>query len=566
MRIINIRKTSLFRTTNIVLIYALFLNITVPFAQTMNELLTKPIRANENLMILPGTSLPEVVEENSEILITDKTVDEPSLDCQINEQPMEMASVSGASPGGSGFSLNTSDNLVDPFTGDFTYSLPLMDVEGYPIVLSYNSNVTMNTEASWVGLGWNLNVGSVEREMRGIPDEFDGTQNVVRETNQLDDITTGGYKKGKYWKAGISADLWGYVSLSMDYNSSKLKGSYNNTYLGLGQTYDKSSGFSTGASASIYFVGLSIGGSWGKYYSYDSKRGVNSGIGGGLSGGITLFGVGPNLSTYSSKNFNSREGMTGKTITRGWGLGAGSAISMSRSHTSTIPYGSQTQVPRIQLNSTTIEISNTIDRYFNAGLNLADVVDIGVTFGKLKQFYSSARTDIKNGNTILQPAIGFLHSSKKMVASGYTLPIMDFNRSNDTRYSEAMTNLPFSMQTFDIFHANAMGMQGTFRAHRADAGTYKDAIATDESTELTEVNKKGGSISTYEKEVGFGLTSSKTSSKNYTKLNGTNVLEFTTDINPVNGFDQAAYFKGVGETTPVDGSLYANLGGFQLPE
>ena len=30
------------------------------------------------------------------------------------------------------------DNLVDPFTGDFSYNIPLMDVGGYPINLNYH--------------------------------------------------------------------------------------------------------------------------------------------------------------------------------------------------------------------------------------------------------------------------------------------------------------------------------------------------------------------------------------------------------------------------------------------
>lgn len=561
MSITNFRQTRLFKATNVALIYALFLDIAVPFAQAMDDLPTDPVSPGSSLMIFPTDPVVNeemiaeqpAIAENQEIQVEDQTSEQ--------SQKLVSAAATAASAGGSGFSLNTTDNLVDPFTGDFSYSLPLMDVEGYPIVLSYNSNVTMNTEASWVGLGWNLNVGSVEREMRGIPDEFDGTQSVTRETNQLDDNTYAGYKKGRYWNSSLSVDLFDFVSLNLGYNTSKLKGSYQNTYLGLGETYDKSSGWNAGVGASIYFVGLSIGGGGGKYFSYDSKRGVNTGVGGGLSGGITLFSVGPNFSTYSSKNFNSREGMTGKTVTRGWGLSAAGAISMSRSHTSTIPYGSQTQVPRIQANSINTGISSTIDRYFLLGVSIGTIASLGSTFGKLKQYYSSVRSDIKDGNTITQPALGFLHSSKKMTASGSTLPIMDFNRSNDTRYSEAMTNLPFSIQTFDIFHANAMGMQATFRPHRTDAGTYIDAKASDESTEFTDVNKKGGSISTYEKEVGFGITKSTTLSRNLKKLNGTHVLEFSSGINPVNGFDQAVYFKSVGETTPVDASLYNNLGG-----
>ncbi len=562
MTITNFRKTRIFKTTNILLIYALLLDIAVPFAQTMDTLLTVSPQPSYTGITLPAPPPEKVAdqEHSSIISVDDEAEIVQKMESQTTEQVQKLASVSTSSPGGSGFSLNTNDDLVDPFTGDFSYSIPLMDVEGYPITLSYNSNITMNTEASWVGLGWNLNVGSVEREMRGIPDEFDGTQMVVRTTNQLEDITSNGKKTGPYWGAQTSANLFDYVSLNLAYNSTKLYGSYTNTYLGNGSTFDKSSGFSTGVGGTIYFIGLSIGGNFGKYFSYDSKRGINSGFGGGLSGGLSIFGLGGSFSASSSKNFNSREGMTGKTINRGWGVGS-SCHGISKSHTSTIPYGSQTMVPRVQLNSINRATSYTKDRYFSLGLQLGEVLDIGATFGSIDQYYESARHDLKDGDVIYQPAIGYLHASAKIPSSEYILPIMDFNRSNDTRYSEAMTTLPFSMQTFDIFHANAMGMQGTFRAHRTDAGTYKDAIAVDESSELTTMDKQGGSLSTYEKESGFGATRNITTSANLKKSNGTNVLEFNNTTNPVNGFDQAVYFKGVGETTPVDASLYTNLGG-----
>src|SRR4051812_15719374 len=50
-------------------------------------------------------------------------------------------------------------DMVDLFSGDFKYNIPLMDVDGYPINLNYQSGVGIDDEASWVGLGWNLNVG-----------------------------------------------------------------------------------------------------------------------------------------------------------------------------------------------------------------------------------------------------------------------------------------------------------------------------------------------------------------------------------------------------------------------
>src|SRR5262249_40679937 len=76
------------------------------------------------------------------------------------------------------FSPLDQDELVDDFTGDFRYSVPLMDVPGpnggYPLTLNYASGITLDQDASWVGLGWTLSPGAIVRQMRGIPDEFEG--------------------------------------------------------------------------------------------------------------------------------------------------------------------------------------------------------------------------------------------------------------------------------------------------------------------------------------------------------------------------------------------------------
>src|SRR5438105_4497918 len=67
------------------------------------------------------------------------------------------------------------NDMVDLFTGDMKYNIPLLDVGGYPVNISYGSGNNMEEEASWVGSGWTLNPGSVNRTMRGLPDDFDGT-------------------------------------------------------------------------------------------------------------------------------------------------------------------------------------------------------------------------------------------------------------------------------------------------------------------------------------------------------------------------------------------------------
>ncbi len=83
------------------------------------------------------------------------------------------------------FTPFNSTDMVDPFTGDFEYNIPLLNVPGpnggYPINISYSGDVAVDQEASWVGSGWNLNPGAINRQLRGLPDDFDGSQKVVRE-------------------------------------------------------------------------------------------------------------------------------------------------------------------------------------------------------------------------------------------------------------------------------------------------------------------------------------------------------------------------------------------------
>src|SRR5580692_4758586 len=83
-------------------------------------------------------------------------------------------------PEAGSFKTVNADNLVNLFTGDFSYSIPLLDLGGYPVNIFYNGGITMDQEASWVGLGWNINPGSVSRNMRGVPDDFDGTDTLVQ--------------------------------------------------------------------------------------------------------------------------------------------------------------------------------------------------------------------------------------------------------------------------------------------------------------------------------------------------------------------------------------------------
>jgi hypothetical protein len=110
--------------------------------------------------------------------------------------------------------VGTTD-MVDVFTGDFNYNIPLLDVGGYPINIAYHSGVTMDQEASWTGLGWNINAGVVSRTMRGLPDDFN-KEEVTTETNVRENITWSLFTSPGFEIFGLSKENKGKVAKGDD--------------------------------------------------------------------------------------------------------------------------------------------------------------------------------------------------------------------------------------------------------------------------------------------------------------------------------------------------------------
>jgi len=91
---------------------------------------------------------------------------------------LKAASGGPTQPEYNSFTAVSASNLVDPFTGNVGYNVPLFEIGGYPVTLSYSGDIGMEQDAGWVGLGWSLNMGSITRGLRGVPDEFNGTDEI----------------------------------------------------------------------------------------------------------------------------------------------------------------------------------------------------------------------------------------------------------------------------------------------------------------------------------------------------------------------------------------------------
>ena len=97
--------------------------------------------------------------------------------CVLLSWRISLALTGGPSmPEYTSFEPGNGGTKVDLSTGDLTYMLPLFTVPGpsggFPIALSYHSGIKHGQTGSWTGLGWGLNAGSINRQIRGVPDDF----------------------------------------------------------------------------------------------------------------------------------------------------------------------------------------------------------------------------------------------------------------------------------------------------------------------------------------------------------------------------------------------------------
>jgi hypothetical protein len=312
-------------------------------------------------------------------------------------------------------------------------------------------------------------------------------------------------------------------------------------------------------------------------YSSDTKGGVGFNRDFGLAVGREKPGGSSDISggLSFSKSTNSRHGVLGQSVSLGLSyLRTGSSdktLSLGGAtigSSTQITYGTMTSVPRISMNSISSSNVFMIDGY--VGVKTAGIVaKVG---GIYQNYETSGEVVLSSVKTIVEPAFGYLHSGKRAnysVTNDYTFPIMDFNRGSDFEYSEEMKNLPFSIQTFDVFHMNSSGMSGSFRAGRTDMGTYYEGEATNKLNEgaslLSDNNVdaiNAGVLLTADPpsatiEIGYssGIQKGTTVSKVWdTPMNFTAVSDG-------NNYDPSVYFKAVGETTPNNLAAYDLLGG-----
>jgi hypothetical protein len=374
---------------------------------------------------------------------------------QLGYVPAAFALTSGASqPEAQSFQPASTSEMVDLFTGDFSYNIPLFELPGpnggYPFNLSYQSGVGMDTESSWVGLGFNLNPGAINRQMRGLPDEFKGDS--IKTKMSLEPSVTIGVG------IGTGVELFGgALGLGMGL------GVYRNNYKGIGYSIDGSVSFqkSTGGGMTGG-IGLSV--------SADSKAGVS--VQPSLSLGYKSSTVG------LTAGYNSRQGLTdisaSYTYTHSRDIDINYKDREGRQKKATVdaPNISGTGGVNISLASPSYTPQMTMAMQ---NLSLSTTFKIGGAWwgvsytGNVTGYYNEQRLRDK-GKVLWAPAYGYFNYQ---FTEGDNV-LMDFNREKDGPVSKESPNLAIPALTYDIYSVSGQGISAMYRPVRNDIGVVRD--------------------------------------------------------------------------------------------
>lgn len=429
------------------------------------------------------------------------------------------------------FTPHDMTKMVNTFTGDFTYNILLMDIGGFPLNLSYNSGSSPNDEAGFVGLGWNLNIGAINRTVRGLPDDFNGDV-VSREFHIAPETVAGG-------SVGVGLQLFGF---SLGDNAKGIAGL--GISVGLKKSTKKGFGLELSLSPSASVNGLAgdakLGASLSPTFGVSSDKGPYLDAGASFSGSISANNLHVQSGISPGISINSREGLES--------INFGVSQLYGQNNPSMFPLFSaaSTYTPNADF---PIQ-SNSISGSVKIGGEIFGTHISGSFKGFWSNQYLAADGDQK-------PAFGYLFLQNALDGNAY----MDFNREKDGPYMKENPNLPVTNLTYDIYSVSGHGISGQFRPFRGEIGTIADPTVQNSSL--------GGSAGF---ELGLGQTFQAGVDLTRIKSNGVTgkwiedneLVDQLLFRGETDSFAyEPVYFKNVGELTITENeALFNRFGGF----
>lgn len=428
--------------------------------------------------------------------------------------------------------------MVNLFSGDFTYNIPLFELPGphggYPFNMAYNAGIGMDQEASWVGLGWNLNPGAISRNMRGLPDDFSGDK-IEKEEKMKDNIslTVG---------AGTDLELFGIskkkalnLSLGLDITFNNYKGVSSNVSVGFG------SGFKGGK---IDTKGLHPG--------FSLSLNMNSASGASIVPSLSLsHNSDKNMKSFNlGTSINSRQGLTGLT------LGYSGSRQWSKKNKKGVIKNFNSKI------AASAPLSLIGGNYMpSAGMpSYGGNVNFSVKLGAglpgafpNASLKSNINYEIMGGKQSIH-GYGYLNLQN----SNQEEDLLDNTREKDGILIKSTEFLCNPALSYDIYSVNGQGMSAMYRPFRQDIGVVGDRKAPtilgggSAGFELAKIISPPG--------VRLGADFTVNYHKSYSTKEKTTPLTLGFKQAQTNSLFEPVYFKVYGESTTDKGTLNNLLG------
>ncbi|MDO5969778.1 hypothetical protein Q4Q35_08160 [Flavivirga aquimarina] len=440
--------------------------------------------------------------------------------------------------------IGTSD-MVNLASGNFNYNIPIMDVGGYPLNLAYDSGVTMDQEASWTGLGWNLNVGQINRQVRGIPDDFKGDE-MVYENKMKDNVTVGVH-------AGLDIQIMGFetsdavkasASIGVDLKYNNYSGmSFTPSY---GLSFDLANAVTVGMEVETSATeGTTISPSVGGKVKFANLE--DSAINGSLNAGIS-YNSNRGLSNFTLSSSVSQSFKIGERETKD---GTTENLSSSKSRGGgfgSVSFQNTTLTPRKR--TAFKDIAGTVAVSVGTSVWGFDIEGEISAMGAVQKIKDPIKTEEAYGYEF----------------TGHATPddILDYNREKDGLISKSTLALPTTNYTYDLYSVNGQGVAGMFRPFRSQIGQINDELVEDESDSF-QLGIEVEAASSFHVGVNFtdapsnsrtGIWNTKALKNFKQKREDTKDAGESLDYEPV-------YFKYIGEPrVDKDQQLFEDLGGY----
>jgi hypothetical protein len=461
-------------------------------------------------------------------------------------QPLSVYAITGgpSQPEFQAFEEVGASDMVDLFTGDFKYNIPLLDVGGYPININYSASPNMEQEATWVGLGWNLNVGAINRNMRGVPDEFRHRDDKIEKTI---------FEKPE-WSVGLNVSkefkLFGLSTTKLNNKLENRPGKNVNLNAGLGIEYNNYTLLNPNIALKVKLVQDR------QEINEKQKKETENRI----------------LDSIAKNDPKKRLSMV-----------------VESSFENSIKSMFYNNFPEFAMVTQIAENSSASDRVRNIRkLTSSNIYNNSFQSYLYKSYFPDQGIEYKQHNYRLDlkfgPAVtGFFANSyvegnyyKKELSNTYiSNPVygymyhwekdngnnnmLDINRERDGVYFTGKANLPIPIQTYDLYSVSGQGVAGQMRLFRNTTDILNSETKKSNSTSGYS-GIEFGSLTDLHLKINARLEIQNQTTGNWHTSLAKNIEKRTQDKNAANTqIHEHTYFKMVGEKTINNSELVQNI-------